>query len=454
MEGSIQPTEPPKPAQAQAQPSAQPKLSGAELKKQKQLEKQAKRAAAKAVSAPVVPKGHQRKPSAASLAQAKASKPTTSSQQKPTKPQPGGPSSSGGKQATKPQKEKKQVEGWPKEIAMFRHLSIQRRAAIEGATKDVHPAVVAFGLQLSSYEICGSTARCIGMLQCFKVVIDAYKMPPDTAFARHFIPHEFSPQIEYIKSCRPLSVGMGNAIRYLKDCVVKIDPSSSEMEAKQLLQEQIDDFIRDRLTAAGTLIAKEAATTIKDGDVILTFAKSSIIQRVLLDAHTAGKKIRVIVVDSKPLNEGRRLAHTLRNAGLEVDYFPIAGICHAITQASKVLLGAHSMHADGRLYSRAGTAMVAMQAADHNLPVHVLCESYKFSEKILVDAFAQNEIAPSEELLEGQEERDVWLEKVKLFPSLNVFNPMYDLTPAEYIDELISEYGKLPPSSVPMLLVS
>jgi translation initiation factor eIF-2B subunit delta len=247
---------------------------------------------------------------------------------------------------------------------------------------------------------------------------------------------------------------MGNAIRYLKDCVVKVDPELSEMEAKQQLLEQVDDFIRERITAAGTIIARETAKVIADGDVILTFAKSSIVERVLLEANQAGKRIRVIVIDSKPLFEGKRLAHNLQAAGIDVDYYSINGLCHAITQSRKVILGAHAMLADGRLYSRAGTGIVAMQAAEHKLPVHVLCESYKFSEKILVDAFAENEVAPPEELLETQQEKEVWLEKIKQYPSLQIFNPMYDLTPAEYLEELISEYGKLPPSSVPMLLNS
>jgi translation initiation factor eIF-2B subunit delta len=452
MDSSKQP-----PSQPPAQP-AEKKLSGAELKKLKQAEKQAKRAAKKVESTAVTdPQPSHTRAASSSGPQVKIPKqPAPAAAQRPGKTTQAAPSSSGSKPGGKSSKEVKEttVSGWPRDVAMFRHLSIQRRTAIEGATKDVHPAVLAFGLQLSSYEICGSTARCLAMLQAFNAVIESYKIPPDHALARHFIPHCLSPQIEYIKSCRPLSVGMGNAIRYLKDCIVKVDPELSEMEAKQQLLEQVEDFIRERITAAGSIVAREAAKVIDDGDVILTFAKSSIVERVLLEAHQTGKNIRVIVIDSKPLYEGKRLAQNLRAAGIDVDYYLINGICHAITQSRKIILGAHAMLADGRLYSRAGTSVVALQAAEHKLPVHVLCESYKFSEKILVDAFAENEVAPPEELLETQEERDVWLEKIKQYPSLQVFNPMYDLTPAEYLEELISEYGRLPPSSVPMLLNS
>jgi translation initiation factor eIF-2B subunit delta len=437
-----------------AAPTGEKNLTNVELKKLKQAEKQAKRAATKKAEASAAVRPQQPAHTQGRNAEVSQRKPPkTASNSKPQqqgKAHQGGPSSSAAKSAGKPKENLH--SGWPQEIAMFKHLSIQRRTAIDHASKDVHPAILAFGLQLSSYVICGSTARCLAMLQAFKAVIESYSIPPDVALARHFIPNCLSPQIEYIKSCRPLSVGMGNAIRFLKDCIVKVDPELAEREAKQQLLDQVDDFIRERITAASAIISREARKIIADGDVILTFAKSSLVERVLIQAHEDGKHIRVIVIDSKPLHEGKHLAQSLRAAGIEVDYYPITGIAHAITQARKVFLGAHAMLSDGRLFSRAGSAIVAMQAADHRLPVHVLCESFKFSEKILVDSLAQNEVAPAEELLETQEERDVWLKKIEQYPTLQVFNPMYDVTPVEYLEELVSEYGKLPPSAVPMLL--
>jgi len=37
-------------------------------------------------------------------------------------------------------------------------------------------------------------------------------------------------------------------------------------------------------------------------------------------------------------------------------------------------------------------------------------------------------------------------------PSLNIFNIMYDLTPPGYVSKIITEYGALPPTSVPVIL--
>ncbi len=59
-----------------------------------------------------------------------------------------------------------------KRVALFSHLySGPRRTTIAGAGKDVHPAVLSLGIQISNYTIIGSNARCVAMLLAFKKVI-------------------------------------------------------------------------------------------------------------------------------------------------------------------------------------------------------------------------------------------------------------------------------------------
>lgn len=58
-----------------------------------------------------------------------------------------------------------------KEVALFGHLyGKARRVTIAGAIKGVHPAVLALGLKMSNYVICGSNARCISTLRACKMV--------------------------------------------------------------------------------------------------------------------------------------------------------------------------------------------------------------------------------------------------------------------------------------------
>ncbi|KAF1815049.1 IF-2B-domain-containing protein [Eremomyces bilateralis CBS 781.70] len=440
-------------------PAESSKLSNAELKKQQKAEKAARRLQKKGDQGPS--NGQPTTP--AQKAQTKPEK-----HAKPTQPrnQPAPPTLKPPGKATATRRGSSSVpnviDSEVKNVALFKHLySVPRRQRIEGASKDVHPAVVALGLQMSNYRICGSNARCIAMLLAFKEVIESYTTPGGTSLARHLTSHHLSPQIDYLKSCRPLSISMGNAIRYLKELIIKIDPAVPEHDAKATLLDAIDAFISERITVAGTIIAQTASTKIVSGDVVVTYAKSSIVMQTLLTAHRAGTAFRVVVVDSSPLFEGKRLASVLASHGLSVSYSLIAGASHAVTGATKVFLGAHAIMSNGRLYSRVGTAVVAMLAYERDIPVIVCCESVKFTERVALDSIVGNELAPAEELLaaglsvegkEGSKGVEDMLKKWRETPGLQALNVLYDVTPADYIKMVVTEFGSLPPSSVPAVL--
>ncbi|MCJ1474791.1 hypothetical protein MMC13_003451 [Lambiella insularis] len=337
-----------------------------------------------------------------------------------------------------------------KNVALFGHLYSQpRRTTVAAAGKDVHPAILALGLQMSNYVICGSNARCVATLLAFKRVIESYATPPQNSLPRHLTAH-LSPQIEYLVSCRPMSVSMGNAVRWLKLEINDVDPDTEESKAKADLCEGIDNFVRERITVADQVISTSAAGKIQDGDVILTFAKSSIVQQTLVEAYRKGTQFRVIVVDSRPLFEGKHLARALADLGLEVQYSLTHAIDHVMKEATKVFLGAHAMMSNGRLFSRIGTAIVAMMAKESDVPVIVCCESIKFTDKVALDSIVTNEVAPPDELI-IQGEPSTALKSWRESPNLQLLNLMYDVTPADYINMVVTEYGSLPPSSVPVV---
>lgn len=244
---------------------------------------------------------------------------------------------------------------------------------------------------------------------------------------------------------------MGNAIRWLKVEISEIDPSVPESTAKKDLCDSIDEFIRERITVADQVISSSAAEKISDGDVILTYAKSSIVQQTLVEAFRQGKKFRVVIIDSRPLFEGKNLARSLAAIGLKVQYALTTAISHAIKDVTKVFLGAHAMMSNGRLYSRVGTAIVAMTAKEAEIPVIVCCESIKFTDRVALDSIVTNELAPPDELIPQSNSSSSHLAKWRKVPNLQLLNLMFDLTPAQYITLVITEYGSLPPSSVPVV---
>lgn len=375
--------------------------------------------------------------------------------------------------------EKKQEK---KQVDFFSHLYGQpRRHTIEGSAKDVHPAILAFGLQLSSYTICGSQARCVGMLLALKSVrqlifsarsvsddifkvIQSYTTPHGTSLPRHLSSHYLSPQLAHIKSARPFSTTQANAIRWLKNLIANIDPSVPEDVAKSEICAAIDMFVRERFIVADQVIADAVASRIKNGDVVLTYAKSAVVQSALLTAAKKGTQFRVVTIDSRPLFEGKNLARTLTAAGIDVTYCLTPGLSHAAKDVTICLLGAHAMLGNGRLYSRVGTALVAMMVKESRVPVVVCAESIKFTERVGLDSIVANELSPEEELIIGnvrnspmdgepikKEAVSATLNGWRDKENLHLLNLMYDVTPAEFIDVVVTEYGSLPPTSAPLI---
>ena len=62
-----------------------------------------------------------------------------------------------------------------KRVGLFAHLySNLERTTMANSAKDVHPAVLALGLQMKEYAICGSSARLVATLVAFKRVCSLY----------------------------------------------------------------------------------------------------------------------------------------------------------------------------------------------------------------------------------------------------------------------------------------
>jgi translation initiation factor eIF-2B subunit delta len=454
------------------------KLTGAQLKAQKKAEKAAKRAAevaqrGAAQAPPSTPKPEiQRRPSMGKKDEGghhkRAGSVPTTSKALPLR-------------ATTTEPEKKTVT--EKKVEMFSHLYPNvPKPTLSTAGKEIHPTVLSLGQQLRAYVICGSTARTIAMLLVFKRVIADYTTPTDVALSRHLTSH-LSHQITYLNDCRKPCVSQGNSVRWLKKLVSSLDLDLGEKEAKEHILEQLDGFIRERFTLADELICRSAGDKIKDRDVVLVYGKSSVVEKALIASWKAGKLFRVVVVDARPLFEGKNLAQSLANVGVPVHYCLLNGLADAIAKqkCTMCILGASSMLGNGRLYARAGSAMVAMMAKRSDLPVTVLCESIKFTGKVALDSVVMNEIGDADSLVEIEQEETLTTtvepvaepkkggkskkdedepdEALKLrglevwrdIQGLELLNLMYDVTPAEYLDTVITELGNLPPSAVPVV---
>nr|XP_033793139.1 translation initiation factor eIF-2B subunit delta isoform X2 [Geotrypetes seraphini] len=314
----------------------------------------------------------------------------------------------------------------------------------------IHPAVVQLGLQYSEGIITGSNSRCIALLRALKQVIQDYSTPPNEELSRDLV-NKLDPYISFLNQCRLLSVSMSNAIKYLKKEISNIPSNMKEEEAKGALLDSVDKYIREKITLAAQAISKSAAEKISDKDVILVYGCSSLVNYTLCDAHANGRKFRVIVADSQPRLEGRETLRRLVRKGIHCTYVMITAISYVLREVSKVFLGAHALLANGYVMSRVGTSQIALVAKAYNVPVLVCCETYKFCERVQTDSFVSNELDDPDDLIvtrKGKTQLENWNQN----QSLRLLNLVYDVTPPDLVDLVITDLGMIPCTSVPVVL--
>eukprot|EP00808_Paulinella_micropora_P031823 g62147.t1 len=227
-------------------------------------------------------------------------------------------------------------------------------------------------------------------------------------------------------------------------------------EAKERLVEAIETFIQERIEFAAEVIGKDAASKIKDGDVILTFARSFSVEQAIRKALDENKKFRVIVVDSRPKLEGRELLKTLVSWGLQPTYIHIHALSYVMHEVTKVLIGASVLLSNGNVLSRVGAAVVGMLAHSFHKPLLVCCETYKFHEKAQLDAICFNELGDPDDLISAGSAHEMKhgeiLSDWRDMPNLKLLNLTYDVVPSKFVTMVITEVGMIPATSVPVIL--
>ncbi|KAJ6765068.1 TRANSLATION INITIATION FACTOR EIF-2B [Salix koriyanagi] len=316
----------------------------------------------------------------------------------------------------------------------------------------MHPAVYKVGLQYLAGDISGGNARCIAMLQAFQEVIKDYSTPPEKSLTRD-LTAKISSFVSFFTECRPLSMSMGNTIRFLKSRIAKLPLTFSESEAKASLCADIDRFINEKIVLADNVIIRHAVTKIMDGDVLLTYGSSCVVEMILLYAHELGKQFRVVIVDSRPKLKGQALLRRLVGKGLSCTYTHINAVSYIMHEVTRVFLGSSSVLSNGTVYSRVGTACVAMVAHAFHVPVLICCEAYKFHERVLLDSICSNELGDPDALSKVPGRMDInYLDDLTNKDNMQLLNLMYDATPSEYVSMIITDYGMIPPTSVPVIV--
>lgn len=249
-------------------------------------------------------------------------------------------------------------------------------------------------------------------------------------------PDEFSKEIEKVAKVlletRPTAVSLPNAIRYVS-IGLKQAHGADLWTMKKTVSLRAEEFIKNSEEAVKK-IGEIGANRISDGDVILTHCNSQAALSIIKTAFKQGKKIEVFTTESRPVWQGRISARELLKAGIPTTLIIDSAVRHFIRDVDKVVVGADSIAANGAVVNKIGTSAIALAAWEARIPFLVAAETYKFNPDTLSGKLVKIEERDPNELI-----------NLKHYPKLKVRNPAFDVTPAEYVDFIVTERGIIPP---------
>lgn len=178
-------------------------------------------------------------------------------------------------------------------------------------------------------------------------------------------------------------------------------------------------------------INKYTIGQIKNNSTIFTHCHSTNVINALIYAKKNKKKFEVYNTETRPLFQGRKTAKELKKNKIKVTMFVDSALGIALSKeqgtkkVSKIFLGADAITKDG-VINKVGSELVAQIAKNEKIPVYIVADSWKFSNK--------------EVPIEQRELNEVW----DRAPSgIKIKNPAFEFVPKKYIKAIISELGVL-----------
>lgn len=245
-----------------------------------------------------------------------------------------------------------------------------------------------------------------------------------------------------LASARPTAVDLGWAIGRVRRVVEETPGSPGDIaaavlaEADRILAEDLEKSRRMGEAGAALLPDEVCVLTHCNAGGLATGGYGTALA-VIFAAHVAGKRIRVIADETRPLLQGARLtAWELQQAGI-----PVTVICDGAApwlisrgEVGVVVVGSDRIAANGDVANKVGTLGVALAAQASGVPFYVAAPTST------VDlATATGEEIPIEERSGDEVVRPFGM---RIAPEgVSVRNPAFDVTPARLVTAIITELG-------------
>ena len=287
-------------------------------------------------------------------------------------------------------------------------------------------------------------APAIGIAAAYGVCVGLQKELGGTADS---FQHRLREVVDYLATSRPTAVNLFWALDRMRSVAASVSGQPPSEQLERLLHEACEIHDEDRRTchAIGTF----GAELLADGAGALTHcnagglatAEYGTALSVFFKAQDAGKSVHVFVDETRPLLQGSRLtAWELTQRGIDATL-----ICDSMAaqvmkegRVQAVITGADRIAANGDAANKIGTYGVAVLAQAHDIPFYVAAPQSTFDLSIASGAEIPIEQRDATEVTHG-------FGKQTAPDNVDVYNPAFDVTPAELIKAIITEHGVIEP---------
>lgn len=287
-------------------------------------------------------------------------------------------------------------------------------------------------------------APAIGIAAAYGVVVGLQQVGDDDADSFWRV---FEKSADHLATSRPTAVNLFWALDRLRGLAKSLKQGPVAAARSALLEEakKIHDQDREMCHAIGRF----GADLLTDGQGVLTHcnagglatAEYGTALSVFFTAQDQGKNLHVFVDETRPLLQGARLtAWELMQRKIRSTL-----ICDSMAaqvmrekKVQAVVTGADRIAANGDSANKIGTYSVAVLAKAHGIPFYIAAPSSTFDLSIESGEEIPIELRNADEITKG-------FGKQTAPEGVEVYNPAFDVTPAEYINAIITERGVIRP---------
>jgi methylthioribose-1-phosphate isomerase len=255
---------------------------------------------------------------------------------------------------------------------------------------------------------------------------------------------EFAEICDTLAKTRPTAVDLFWALERMKRRFAELTAQSSDLakirqamveEAQQVhLEKKATDEAIGRFGAEFMPIDGQVMTQCNAGALATGGIGTAL--GVIRIAFQQGKKIHVLVPETRPYLQGARLtAWELHKGGIPLTLITDNMVGHFLKtgKVGAIVTGADRIAANGDTANKIGTYQIAVLAKENNVPFYIAAPVSTFDLSLPDGDHIPIEERPAAEVTH--------LQGVRIAPDVHAAHPAFDVTPARYIAAIFTERG-------------